>query len=194
MVEVLEPALAAGPRRRDAVLRREALLNAAIECFETRGYSVSLEEIADHAGVGRGTLYRNFKDRAALTLAIFAREIEKIIEDDDENLPLEAVLRAMVLRGARITSLFNRMAVEVQLTQEQLAGFRALGARVQELMTPMVRRAHAGGQIRKDITPADMLIALRMLGGLCKPIREHEELEAHLDTGLALLMRGMAPR
>ena len=79
MVEVLEPTLAAGPRRRDAVLRREALLNAAIECFETRGYSVSLEEIADHAGVGRGTLYRNFKDRAALTLAIFAREIEKIL-------------------------------------------------------------------------------------------------------------------
>lgn len=185
---------AAGPRRRDAVLRREALLNAAIECFETRGYSVSLEEIADHAGVGRGTLYRNFKDRAALTLAIFAREIEKIVEDDDETLPLEAVLRAMVLRGARITSLFNRMAVEVQLTQEQLAGFKALGTRVQELMAPMVRRAHAGGQIRKDITPADMLIALRMLGGLCKPIREHEELEAHLDAGLALLMRGMAPR
>lgn len=192
---VMEPAgVAHVPRRRDAVLRREALLNAAIECFETRGYSVSLEDIADHAGVGRGTFYRNFKDRAALTLAIFAREIETIVDDDDESLPLEAAMRAMVLRGARVTSLFTRMAAEIQMTSEQFEGFRALGARAQELMTPIVRRAHAAGQLRTDVTPADMLIALRMLGGLCKSIRDHSEIEAHIDTGLSLLLRGMAPR
>jgi AcrR family transcriptional regulator len=190
----MEPIIASGPRRRDAVLRREALLNAAIECFETRGYSVSLEDIADHAGVGRGTLYRNFKDRVALTLAIFAREIEKIADDDDEAQPLEVAMRAKVLRAVRITALFNRMAVEIQLTSDQVAGFRALGVRVQELMTPMVRRAHAEGQLRPDVTPADMVIALRMLGGLCKPIRDHDELEAQIDIGLSLLLRGLGPR
>ncbi|MDE1916246.1 MAG: TetR/AcrR family transcriptional regulator [Sphingomonadales bacterium] len=188
------PGIASGPRRRDAVLRREALLNAAIECFETRGYSVSLEEIADHAGVGRGTLYRNFKDRVALTLAIFAREIEKIGDDDDAGLPLEAAMRAMVLRGARMTSLFYRMSLEMQLTAEQIAGFRALGTRVQELMTPMVERARAEGRLRADITPADMMVAMRMLGGLCKPINSQSETEAYLDAGLSLLLRGMGPR
>jgi len=185
---------AAGPRRRDAVLRREALLNAAIECFETRGYSVSLEDIADHAGVGRGTFYRNFKDRPALILAIFAREIEKIADDSEEGLSLEESMRAMVLRGARVTSLFNRMAVESQLTREQIAGFRALGARAQVLMTPMLERAHAEGRVRPDVTPADMMIALRMLGGLCKPLSSQSEIDAYLDAGLSLLLRGLAPR
>ena len=185
---------ATGPRRRDAVRRREALLNAAIECFEARGYSVSLEDIADHAGVGRGTFYRNFKDRVALTLAIFAREIEKIADDDDEGLPLEAAMRAMVLRGARLTSLFYRMSIEVQLTPEQIAGFRALGTRVQALMTPMLERARAAGRLRPDVTPADMMVALRMLGGLCKPINSQSEIEAYVDAGLSLLLRGMAPR
>lgn len=193
--EVLEtPGIAGGPRRRDAVLRREALLNAAIECFETRGYSVSLEEIADHAGVGRGTLYRNFKDRVALTLAIFAREIEKIGDDDDAGLSLEAAMRAMVLRGARISSLFYRMSLEMQLTPEQIASFRALGTRVQELIAPMVERARAQGRLRPDITPADMMVALRMLGGLCKPLNSQSEVEAYLAEGLSLLLRGMAPR
>jgi AcrR family transcriptional regulator len=190
----LERGASAGPRRRDAVLRREALLNAAIECFETRGYSVSLEDIADHAGVGRGTFYRNFKDRVALTLAIFAREIEKIADDDDEGLPLEAAMRAMVLRGARLTSLFYRMSLEVQLTGEQIEGFRALGTRVQALMTPMLERAQEAGRLRPDVTPADMMVAVRMLGGLCKPLNSQSEIEAYVDAGLSLLLRGMAPR
>ena len=190
---VLERA-AAGPRRRDAVLRREALLNAAIECFDTHGYSVSLEDIADHAGVGRGTFYRNFKDRPALILAIFAREIEKIADDDQDGLSLEESMRAMVLRGARVGALFNRMAVESQLTREQLAGFRALGARVEELMTPMLERAQAAGRLRSDMTPADMMVAVRMLGGLCKPLNSPSEIDAYLDAGLSLLLRGMAPR
>jgi AcrR family transcriptional regulator len=83
------PPIPTGPRRRDAVARREALLNAAVECFEARGYAVPLEEIADMAGVGRGTLYRNFKDRIALIMAIFERDIAAFAADMQEPLPLE---------------------------------------------------------------------------------------------------------
>jgi AcrR family transcriptional regulator len=182
------------PRRRDAVQRREALLNAAATCFETRGYSVPLEEIADLAGVGRGTLYRNFRDRVALALAIFEREIDNLAPDHERHLPLDQALRSMVFRGARMSSLFTRMAAEVELTDAQIADFKALGQRAQVAMEPLVRRAHAAGQLRKDIGPAEVLTAVRMLGTLCKAPKSSEEVEAHIDMGLSLLMNGLAPR
>ncbi len=185
---------AAQPRRRDAVQRREALISAAAECFETRGYSVPLEEIADLAGVGRGTLYRNFRDRVALALAIFEREIDDLNPDHERNLPLDQALRSMVFRGARMSSLFTRMAAEVELTDAQLADFKALGQRAQVAMEPLVRRAHAAGQLRKDIGPPEVLTAVRMLGALCKTIKSDEDMEAHIDLGLNLLMKGLGPR
>lgn len=185
---------AALPRRRDAVQRREALLNAAATCFETRGYSVPLEEIADLAGVGRGTLYRNFRDRVALALAIFEREIDRLAPDHERNLPLDQALRSMVFRGARMSSLFTRMAAEIELSEAQIADFKALGARAQLAMEPLVSRAHAAGQLRKDIGPAEVLTAVRMLGTLCKTPKSSEEVEAHVDMGLSLLMNGLAPR
>lgn len=188
------PRPAPQPRRRDAVQRREALLNAAATCFETRGYSVPLEEIADLAGVGRGTLYRNFRDRVALALAIFEREIDDLAPDHERHLPLDQALRSMVFRGARMSSLFTRMAAEVELTDAQLADFKALGQRAQVAMEPLVSRAQAAGQLSRDIGAAEVLTAVRMLSALCKTIKSDEDMEAHIDLGLSLLMNGLAPR
>ena len=189
-----EPISHNGPTRRDAIVRRKALLDAAIECFEAHGYSVPLEEIADRAGVGRGTLYRNFKDRVALALAIFEREIERLNDIADLNLPFEQALRKMVLQGARMSSLFARLAAEVQLTDDHIAAFHQLGLRAQRAMEPLAQRAHAERQLRDDIGAAEILIAVRMLGGLCKPFKDEAEIEAQVDAGLAMLLAGIAPR
>jgi AcrR family transcriptional regulator len=183
-----------GPTRRDAIVRRKALLDAAIECFEAHGYSVPLEEIADRAGVGRGTLYRNFKDRIALALAIFEREIERLSDIADLNLPFEQALRQMVLQGARMSALFARLAAEVQVTDSHIAAFNQLGLRAQQAMEPLARRAHAERQLRDDIGAAEILIVVRMLGGLCKPFKDEAEIEAQFDAGLAMLLAGIAPR
>jgi len=41
--------------RRDAAVNRERLLAAATELFAERGLTVTLNDIAHHAGVGVGT-------------------------------------------------------------------------------------------------------------------------------------------
>ena len=60
--------------RVDAARRRAAILREARSLFAENGGDVALESIADAAGVGIATLYRNFESRAALidevTLAI----------------------------------------------------------------------------------------------------------------------------
>jgi len=52
--------------RADAVRRREAIVQAARSLVAARGSDVALEAVAEAAGVGIGTLYRNFDSRAAL--------------------------------------------------------------------------------------------------------------------------------
>jgi AcrR family transcriptional regulator len=57
--------------RADAQRNREKVLCAAERLFRSRGVeNVSMDAIAAEAGVGKGTLFRRFGDRAGLALAL----------------------------------------------------------------------------------------------------------------------------
>src|SRR5438477_8046706 len=56
--------------RADAERNRRRLLDAAHELFRERGLDVGVAEIAQRAGVGRGTLFRNFPTKQDLIAAI----------------------------------------------------------------------------------------------------------------------------
>jgi AcrR family transcriptional regulator len=54
------------PLRKDAERNRQRILEAAGELFALRGLGVTLDDIAHHAGVGVGTVYRRFPDKELL--------------------------------------------------------------------------------------------------------------------------------
>jgi AcrR family transcriptional regulator len=57
--------------RADAADNRRRILAAATELFAERGAAcVSMQDVARAAGVGMGTMYRRFGDRAGLTFAL----------------------------------------------------------------------------------------------------------------------------
>lgn len=59
------------PERADAARNRARVLDAAERLFAERGTArVSMEDIARSAGVGKGTLYRRYPDRAAVAVAL----------------------------------------------------------------------------------------------------------------------------
>jgi AcrR family transcriptional regulator len=59
------------PERADAARNRARVLAAAERLFAEHGATaVSMEDIAREAGVGKGTLYRRYPDRAALAVAL----------------------------------------------------------------------------------------------------------------------------
>ena len=66
------PQIAAGPfERADAARNRLKILAAAEALFLEQGTdNVSMDAVAEAAGVGKGTLYRRFGDRSGLALAI----------------------------------------------------------------------------------------------------------------------------
>ncbi|MFG2847085.1 TetR/AcrR family transcriptional regulator [Kitasatospora sp. NPDC048296] len=66
--------------RADAVRNREAVLAAADALFagSDSPHSVSMDDIAAAAGVGKGTLFRRFGDRAGLIGAVIAARLEPL--------------------------------------------------------------------------------------------------------------------
>jgi AcrR family transcriptional regulator len=77
------PVVDAGPRvRADAERNREKVLCAARQLFSERGVeNVSMDAIAAAAGVGKGTLFRRFGDRAGLALALLEEQTRQLQED-----------------------------------------------------------------------------------------------------------------
>ena len=65
-----------GRVRIDAQRNIDALLQAALEVFSTSGVDAPVREIAEKAGVGIGTFYRHFPQRADLVAAVFRHEID----------------------------------------------------------------------------------------------------------------------
>ncbi|MFD0331841.1 TetR/AcrR family transcriptional regulator [Streptacidiphilus monticola] len=63
--------------RSDARENRARILAAAREAFAEDG-AASMNQIAQRAGVGAGTLYRNFPTREALVLAVYQDEVARI--------------------------------------------------------------------------------------------------------------------
>jgi AcrR family transcriptional regulator len=60
--------------RADAARNRQRILGAAERLYRRRGFeAVTMDEVAAAAGVGKGTIYRRFGDRASLALALLGR-------------------------------------------------------------------------------------------------------------------------
>lgn len=79
---IIQPQVSA---RADAVRNRERILAAAQRLFAERGaHATTMDAIATEAGVGKGTLFRRFGDRASLVFALL---------DQTERAFQEAILR-----------------------------------------------------------------------------------------------------
>lgn len=180
--------------RRDAQERREALIAAAAHIFAAEGYGAALESIADRAGVGRGTLYRNFRNRAALALAIFSREIDRLESVLDPALPFLNVMTRAIREGAAASALFTRIAVELHHDDPNLTAFRELGERLEAIVAPMVAQAQARGELDAALTSREVVLAMRMAGGVLQPFMNEEEAAAQLAAALRVLVDGLRPR
>jgi AcrR family transcriptional regulator len=149
------------PMRADARRNWDLLLAAANTAFATHGVNASLEDIARHAGVGIGTLYRHFPTRLALAEAVYQNQIETLCAGAERLLdapsPTEALaewLRALVVFGATKRGVAEFLKTAMQTEGSNLAwckeALRAAGG-------ALLARAQQSGEVRTDIQISDLL-------------------------------------
>ncbi|MGJ0119800.1 TetR/AcrR family transcriptional regulator [Williamsia sp. MIQD14] len=68
----------AKPLRADAERNRLRIIAAARELFAQRGLEVTLDDVAVHAGVGVGTVYRRFDNRDQLIEGVFVEHLHDV--------------------------------------------------------------------------------------------------------------------
>ena len=106
------------PLRADARRNRERILEAAQELFAgPEGLSVPLDEIAEHAGVGAGTVHRHFPTKEALIAAVAVSRIQQVVTlatslatADDPGAALRQQLSVMLAEGDQSAPLKSALA------------------------------------------------------------------------------------
>ncbi|MFI7388145.1 TetR/AcrR family transcriptional regulator [Streptomyces sp. NPDC049813] len=155
-----EPSLRADARR-----NREAILDAASDLFARRGESVQMDEIAERAGLGVGTLYRHFADKQALRAAIIGRRFEAMtglarsaeqIEDAWEAFEtlLHGYLESVQPDAAFRLALLGPHEPSWEAIDAAKSAFRTIVDRV-------VRRAVDAGHLRADFQASDFILITR---------------------------------
>ncbi|MFF1452111.1 TetR/AcrR family transcriptional regulator [Streptomyces sp. NPDC058274] len=67
-------------KRADALRNQQTLLDAAAAVFVSSGVDAPIREIAARAGVGMGTIYRHFPNRADLVVAVYRHQVDACAE------------------------------------------------------------------------------------------------------------------
>jgi AcrR family transcriptional regulator len=172
------------PHRADARRNFDALLAAAREAFNGEGIDVPLEDIARQAGVGIGTLYRNFPTRSDLVQAVYVSEIEELLEaarDTEGSEPwdaLEAWLRRFSGYVATKLALLQGLGKDSEM-------FRTCRAAMFDAANPLFERALQAGEVRADTNLDDVM---RLVSGVTGAQYESDEQRARvLDLALSAI-------
>jgi AcrR family transcriptional regulator len=158
---------AARPLRRDAERNRRRILEAAAQAFAERGLGITMDDIAEYADVGVGTVYRRFPNKQALIDALFEERMaelvamaESAVQEDD---PWEALVG--FLERAQSLQAENRALKELMLgTAHGCERVACMRERLAPLTDQLVARAQAAGQLRADVEGSDLPLVQIMLG------------------------------
>lgn len=176
--------------RADAQRNIDALLTAAAEVFVTSGVDAPVREITRRAGVGAGTLYRHFPQRAGLIAAVFRHEVDACAEAGSDlaarHEPAEALTRWL----QRFTGFIaTKRGLSTALHSGDPA-YDSLPAYFQQRFLPVLRmlldNAAEVGEIRSDVDPDDLLVAARNL-----TLSAQEDGDDHTQRMIALLVDGL---
>ncbi len=138
------------PERADALRNRERILASAARLFGERGADcVSMDDVADAAGVGKGTVFRRFGSRAALAQAVLSDQErdfqEQIIRGDPPLGPGAPPRERLIAFGEGVLDQLDRHALLVAAAEVGGARFLSAPYGVYRLhVTLLLREADPG--------------------------------------------------
>jgi len=176
------------PARADARRNFDALIVAARAAFAEDGIDASLEDIARRAGVGIGTLYRNFPTRDALVESVYLGEVADIAaraSDHGDLGPFES-FAAWLDRYTGFAATKRVLLDGLNRDSPVLASCRGV---LFDAGEPLLKRAQEAGEARDDVTIED---AIRLISGVAGAVYADPE---QRDRVIGIAIDGLrAPR
>lgn len=154
--------------RTDAQRNRERLLGAAAAIFRERGLDVGVGEIAEAAGLGRATLFRNFATKEDLIAAIVLEQMQGAItagrallaRDADDTEIAFTFIADMVGRQRANRALLEGVGEQLGSHPEVSAAY----AEILVILDALLDRGKEAGAIRPEVVPQDVMMLIK---GIC---------------------------
>jgi AcrR family transcriptional regulator len=176
--------------RADAQRNLDRVLQTAKAVFATSGVDAPVREIADKAGVGVGTVYRHFPQRADLIAAVFRREIDACADAAPVLAAKHAPFDALAKWAKRYAAFIATKRGLAQALHSGDPAYDPLPAYFDERLRPALRTlleaAAAAGRIRRDVDADDLLSAI---ASLC--MSTHGNGPGYAERMVALLIDGL---
>jgi AcrR family transcriptional regulator len=141
--------------RADAVRNKKLIVQAAREVFATAGLAASIDEIAQRAGVGTGTLYRHFPTKEALFEAIVIGRVEELVEEarrliagSDPKTAFFELLSQLVRHGEGHKDLMDALGKQSFDLQKAVP---ELLAEMWNALGQLLEQAQQVGTVRRDV-------------------------------------------
>jgi AcrR family transcriptional regulator len=150
--------------RADARRNRERILAASRELFAREGPQAQMDDIAAHAGVGIGTVYRHFPTKEALLTAMVRDRFQEFAQialaaegiDD----PLEAFENVMRGSAEAVEGDAGFQLAMMGSNELEWEGIAEEKAALGEVVTRIISRAAAAGVVRADFSFEDFAMVM----------------------------------
>jgi TetR/AcrR family transcriptional repressor of mexJK operon len=207
------PLRSAPPGRPKNPEKRAAILDAAKALFPARGYDgVSMDAIAQAAGVSKLTVYSHFQDKDALFVEAVKARCEDLLPSDLFVARFEGPIRGQLVRIARafFRLITSDEAVAIQrIMSSQLPGnshlpllfWEAGPQRTQEAFSAFLQAEHAAGELHVPdcALAASQFFCLlkgdyhaRLICG-CPERLDATKVDAHVEATVDLFLRAYGP-
>jgi AcrR family transcriptional regulator len=172
------------PKRADARRNYDKLVASARAVFTEDGTSAPLEDVAERAGVGIGTLYRHFPTRHALLEAVYVDEVEAIARSaaDLSDLPPWDALSQWLHQYVGFAATKRALTEALLETVPDSAVLLSCRTAILSAGTALLERAQQAGAVRPDTNFMDVA---RMVSGIAVvPTSDPEQQERMLQLAL----------
>ena len=155
--------------RKDAERNRRRVIEAARELCATRGLEATLNEVAHHAGLGVGTVYRRFPTKELLFEAIFQDGLDQLVALAEAALEVEDSWDGFAWFVMQLTEMTatDRGLREIVFSKTYCGGsVDAARNRLEPVVSAVVERAKRDGYLRPEVSATDMPLCGLMAGAV----------------------------
>ena len=139
-------------------------MSSGRELFALQGPQAQMDEIAAHAGVGIGTVYRHFPTKEALLTAMVRDRFQEFAEvatlAEDIVDPREALETVMRRSAEAVEGDMGFQLAMMGSNELEWEGIEEQKAALAEVVTRIIRRAIAAGVVRDDFTFEDFAMVM----------------------------------